>query len=295
MKLIKLFIPPFVYVFFSLLRGLKGRISLKGIPYVKYNSGDRKSIYIVGNGPSLNESLKTGLEILQSNECMVVNRFVSSSLFESLKPSSYLLVDPVFSCNPDSCSDRLKEIIIKTTNDLVNKVKWDMTLYLPVNAYRSYLVNKISVNNCIHLVFFNNKGSYSGFPPKLYYWLLNHNCIAPLAQTVLNSCLSLAITMRYSNIFIVGADTSWHEDYWMDQKTNFLYTIDKHFYGEEKVRLFKDANHTCPTRIHEEFRNISTALGSYWLLADYARYNKVNVFNASSYSWIDAFERRALK
>jgi hypothetical protein len=294
MKFIKLLIPPFFFVVFSILRGLKGRVALIGMPFVKHNCKDGKCIYLIGNGPSLNKTLGTGLETLQSQECMVVNRFVSSPLFESIKPSSYLLVDPAFACDPESCSERLKKIIIITAEDLIKKVKWDMTLYLPINAKKSYLVNKISVNRHICFVFFNNKGGGHDLPPKLYYWLLNHNCIAPLAQTVLNSCLSLVISMRYTNIYVVGADTSWHEDYWMDQNTNELYTIDKHFYGDEKIRLYKDANQTCPTRIHEEFRNISVALESYWILAGYAKYNKVNVYNASAYSWIDAFERKPL-
>lgn len=292
-QLIKSFIPPIVYMFLSIVRGLKISFSLRKFPTIQYNSKDKKSIYILGNGPSLSKSLEKDIEILKRNDCMVVNGFATSSFFEVLQPSSYLIVDPAFTREMDGFSEKQKENVLWVLKCLIDKVNWKMTMYLPGCAKDVSTINTLSKNPHIHIVFFNdarNKEILS----HLYYWLLNHNCISPLSQTVLNCCISIAITMRYSEIYLLGADTSWHENLWMDQSNNELYTIDKHFYGEEKRRCLRAPELTIPVRAHEELRSIAIALESYWILADYANYNNVKVYNSSTYSWIDAFERRPI-
>lgn len=293
-RIIRLFIPPVIKYFIFIVAGFKGSLKIRGLSTVKYNSKSGKTIYILGNGPSFNNTLEQSLSILQKNECMVVNNFAVSPNFTLIKPTSYLVVDPAFSKRPEDLSDYLNNMVSNTMDHIINDVKWKMTMYLPGNARNGFFYNHIKDNSFIDVVFFNNSGISLIDFPSCYFYLLNRGKITPLSQTVLNTCISLAITMRYSNIFLVGADTSWHEDYWMDQSNNDLYMIDKHFYGTEKRRLFNDTLYQHPTRIHEELYADSLALKSYWILADYAKYNQVKVYNASAYSWIDAFERKKL-
>lgn len=289
------FIPPICRILWGLIQGVKGYFLLWNNKKVQYNSHQGESLIILGNGPSLKKSMEQHLEKMKNCDCMAVNFFANTDSFKEVRPQSYLLVDPAFFQDLQNLSDNLMSKVRSLISNFVENVYWDMVLYLPIHAKESSLTKELKKNNHIKFVYFNSKGYYDGqLSPSLRYWLWNHNFIAPLGQTVLNSCLTLGITMHYSNIYLVGADTSWHEDYWMDQKTNDLYTKDKHFYGEEKIRLYKDAAHNYPTRIHEEFQNVSKALESYWILAEYATYNKVKVYNASEYSWIDAFERKTL-
>ena len=287
--------PPIFLILSRMLKGFIGRLKLHGCQSISYNAKNGGSIYIIGNGPSMNKTFDTALDILKANECLAVNNFSTSLFFSIIKPSSYVVADPVYMNNPMSYAPVLKDRVEDMTKHLVEDVVWDMNVYLPDYSNGSYLVKKIKNNTRLHLFFYNNNGGALDEYPHLYYYLLNRNLIAPLGQTVLNTSLSLCITMRYSNIIILGADSSWHEDYWMDQKTNELYCWSRHFYGTKKVKICKDPQKTIPTRIHEELYSDSVAFKNYWILADYAKYNKVNVYNASASSWIDAFERMDLE
>ena len=117
--------------------------------------------------------------------------------------------------------------------------------------------------------------------------------IHPPSETVLNTCICIGIYNRYKKIFIMGADTSWHEQYYLDQTTNDLYLEDRHFYGEEKILYKKHKINT--TNMGEEFGGISRAFYYYQFLQEYAKYNHVNIYNASDFSWIDVFERSELE
>ena len=100
--------------------------------------------------------------------------------------------------------------------------------------------------------------------------------------------------MRYKEIYLIGADTTWIELLHVDQNTNDVYTIDTHFYGKKKMPLYKDSAGKIPVKLHEELYFNLNALKLYWELKDYADYAGVRVYNASEYSLIDAFERRKL-
>lgn len=292
---LRLFTPPIFLILNRMFKGFWGRLRLRNFQNVSYNSNNGRSIYIIGNGPSMNKTFELGLDILKNKDCLAVNNFSTSPFFTVVKPSSYVVADPIYMNNPISYAPILKERVEEMTKHLVDDVQWEMNVYLPDYSINSFFVQKLKSNNKLHLIFYNNNGGALDEYPKLYFKLLNRNLIAPLGQTVLNTSLSLCITMRYSNIYILGADSSWHEDYWMDQKTNELYCWSRHFYGTKKVKLCKDPQKTVPTRIHEELYSDSVAFKNYWILADYAKYNDVKVYNASASSWIDAFERKDLE
>lgn len=289
--LLRAVIPPILFEIRNIFKGLYVFLfHLHNKNTVKYDSKQGRELYILGNGPSINESLEKGMEKFMNTDCMVVNHFADSPLFRQIKPSFYLLADPAFAKKPEDLSEFVRDKITKTIKHIKQDVDWHLVIYLPVYFKKSYLLFQIKDNPNIEVSYYNNGGRHLDYFSSLYFALLNRNLIKPLSQTVLNTCISIAITMRYSKIFLVGADTSWHENYWMDQKTNELFFIDKHFYGTIKRRCIVDSTNR-PVKIHEELLNDSNALQSYWYLADYAEYNGVKVYNASAYSWIDAFER----
>lgn len=292
-KFIKWFVPPIVDMAVSLIRGLRGRWLLSSYPSIEYNTKRGKKIFVMGNGPSAKVFLVNQLDALEGCDCMAVNHFADTEYFEKIKPTHYLLADPIFYVNPENLKDYQKKIAWDSINFIVEKLKWQMTIFMPINAKDALSVEKLKSNKFVGIRFYNSYGSSSLIHNKKFlYFLWNHNCIAHLSQTVLNACMGVAIQMGYSEINLVGADTSWHENYWMDQKTNDLYTVDKHFYGEEKVPIRDDNG--VPTTIHQELNTVSIALESYWQLADFAKHNNVKIYNASAYSWIDAYERKQL-
>ena len=291
----RLFVPPCIYILASVIRSAVVYYQNRNLPKVRLNSKSGKSLCVIGNGPSLNQSLEQNLNEIKTMDCIAVNQFATTSYFSLLQPSAYLIADGAYFQEIDSLSSRLQKIVLSTIKCLNDVVNWEMSLYLPFHAYNSYFYREIKKNRNIKVEFYNcNAPIRYLIGSKLLYWMWNHNYIGHLAQTVLNTCLGLGIEMGYSTIYIIGADTSWHETYWMDQRTNELYSVDKHFYGEEKIKIFKDNKQCEPAKLHEELRNVTNALESYWILANYAKFNNVQIFNASSYSWIDAFKRKQL-
>ena len=88
-------------------------------------------------------------------------------------------------------------------------------------------------------------------------------------------------------------------DLHVDQETNIVYSIDTHFYSNDQLPVddYDKKNHrrTFGTKLHEEYFTAGIALRDYWAMREYADWKGVKVYNASEYSWIDAFERKKLK
>ncbi len=249
------------------------------------------SLIILGNGPSLLDSMTQFEDILKERDCIVVNHFCETDYYTQIKPRFYLLADPAYFGDIDTYADWLKIKIQRFTDVFLRKTTWNVSLILPSFAFGSKFVECISQNSFIHVFYYNtdnmnNDDKYTKFE------LWDKNLIAPPAQTCLNTCVWLGIFLRYKSLYLIGADTSWIELLRVDQETNELYTIDSHFYGTKKMVLYADVEGKVPQKLHENLNCISRALSLYWDLRNYSDFAGVNVYNASSYSLIDAFERK---
>lgn len=287
-KIIQLFIPPFIYKIKNIFK----------LAYFNKYSPLPKHIKltdhfcILGNGPSLSDSLKNNINFIKKSDFIVVNNFCKTKYFSELKPKFYLISDPNNLINVFELSDFLKQETLDMIKCFQN-VNWQMTFFLPDYAIKGDLYKSLLNNKNITILLYNTKNLFLPSLPLYKKW--NLNLIAPPSQTVLNTALYIGIYNQYKDIYIFGADTSWIELLKVDQKTNLIYTIDKHFYGEEKRILYSDIYGKIPSKLYEELDSISKALKSYWELKDYAQYNGTNVYNSSAYSLIDAFERRQPK
>ena len=249
-------------------------------------------LVVIGNGPSLNDSIKEQKNAIIANDCVVVNQFCKTDYYTELKPKYYLLADPAYFGTIDNYTNRLKNIVLDFIESIVNKTTWDINLIVPSFARDSEFINAVKKNHYIHVYFYNNINAYVANSSQMKYDAWDHNLIAPPAQTCLNTCVWLGIFLRYKKIYLIGADTTWIELLHVDQETNEVYTIDSHFYGTKRVTLYSDEEGTPPQKLHDELNCISRALSQYWELKYYSDYAGVKVFNASKYSLIDAFERK---
>ncbi len=247
---------------------------------------------IIGNGPSLNDSLKEQRNEIVGNDCIVVNQFCKTDYYTEIKPKHYLIADPAYFGDIDSSTSRLKDIVLSFTESIVNKTTWDINLIVPSFAEGSEFLKAIKKNTFIHVFFYNTANVVTPISLQKKYEAWDKNLISPPAQTCLNTCVWLGVFLRYKNIYMIGADTTWIEQLHVDQETNEVYTIDSHFYGEKKVTLYADVEGKIPQKLHDELNCISRALEQYWELKEYADYTGVKVYNASKYSLIDAFERK---
>ena len=289
-QIIKLFIPPIFLKIRRFFLNREGKNSyLSTIHTIPKNSN---ILFVLGNGPSLNTTFSKGVFSSISGDIICVNNFVTTDFFVKLKPTKYIIADPNNLIGLETLSDALKDETIKVVAGFQKKINWNIDFIIPDFARDGYLYQSLKTNKFISFYFYNTKDvSKTNYT---YFQNLDENLIAPPAQTVLNTCLWLGIKLKYDKIYLLGADTSWIEQVRVDQTTNELYTIDKHFYGEVKRPLYSDVDGKIPSKLHEELEANVAALRNYWELKDYAEYKGVKIYNASAYSLIDAFKRKKL-
>ena len=288
-EFIQLFVPPIYHKVKNKLMPSKQSV-VHPLPQLEQR-GDK--LIIIGNGPSLNLSIEKNFKDIIEMDRLMVNHSASTVLYEKIQPNYYLLVDPAWVYPNDSAH---KDAVFKTIDSIVLKTTWSMKLIMPSNAYGCYAVERFQENTKIQVLYYNDQWLCPKGVSQLDAW--DQNLITPPAQTVLNTAVWLSIYWGYKETYLIGADTSFLADLKVDQQTNLLYTADTHFYNNKAVyeNSYDSVNnrHFIGTKLHEELFAIGTALKDYWDMKEYADWKGVKVYNASEYSWIDAFERKKL-
>ncbi len=87
---------------------------------------------ILGNGPSLKQSLEKDLDMFKKSTLMCVNNFAASAEFTMLKPSYYVILDPGFFI------DKQRKDIVETFGILKNNVDWELTSFYPLYFQERY-------------------------------------------------------------------------------------------------------------------------------------------------------------
>lgn len=249
------------------------------------------SIQILGNGPSLKDDIPKVLETRENSAVMVVNSFAATELYEQLKPEYYVIVDPAFFEHPTN--DRIKKVQEKTANALIEKTNWDLNLLVPYQAKKSSFIKRVRSSSDLISVFYFNNIPVIGGSQKMNTFLFKKGFANPLFQNVLICGLFIGVKMKFKNIFLWGADHSWHEDFKLSDD-NFIYTPDKHFYDTpDKNNYFIHAHDNgTPKKVHEEFFVVARTFAVYHSIEHYSKAVGSEVFNLSSKTWIDAFKRK---
>lgn len=245
---------------------------------------------VLGNGPSLNDSLTLHSDFITDSEVVCVNNFASSSAFSALRPQNYVLLDPAYFQYTRQTTNRTD--IEQMFTALVQTTTWDIFVYMPQYARPSYLVQTIfSQNTHLKPVFFNYT-IVRGFD-WLTHWLFSRQLGMPQSQTVLTAALFLAINRRFSTVYLFGADQSWHEGIRISD-TNQLLMQQTHFYDTQNTLAYVPvggAGAATTSRMATQFASLAKVFFGYEVLKKYADYLGVQVLNASSKSYIDAFNR----
>ncbi|SOD92327.1 hypothetical protein [Spirosoma fluviale] len=247
---------------------------------------------VLGNGPSLTESLTTQLDFIRQTEIVCVNNFAHAEVFTQLRPQDYVILDPNYFVFTEQTADR--DDIRKTLSIFLEKVDWPMTLFVPHFAKGTYLLGKIEQGNPLITVVYFNYTVVRGFK-RLTYWLYAKGFGMPQAQTVIIAALALMINRKFKTIYLFGADTSWHEQIRLNDQ-NQLLIKQIHFYDKPKdvthQPVYLDAERKRTFSMAAQFLSLHKAFRGYEVLRDYADYRGVQVINASAKSYIDAFERQ---
>ena len=274
-----LFYSNFVASISSLLRMLILSSLNVAVKSKKYKSiAISKDCTILANGPSLKEALENNEIRLAGNDVFVVNMFVNSPEFWTIKPRFYFLVDGAFFAPSE---DRHFNLISELAEAL-NKVSWDMYLCISSGCVNGGLIKELH-NDRIKVIRWNTT-TFEGFKGFCHF-MYRHYMAMPRCQTVTNMALSAAINMGYDNVYLYGADHSWTRDLRVDDDNVVCYG-DRHVYAPDVQVIKKDG--TIGRLLHA-FANMFDA---HWIINDYAKSMGVKIWNCTKGSVIDAYKRK---
>ena len=113
----------------------------------------------------------------------------------------------------------------------------------------------------------------------------------PPPQNVLIGALMAAIHCGFKRIYILGADHSWHQDIRI-KDDNSLEITDRHFYDTSGKNLKKHHGESLEeVGIADFFLELTRTFRSHQMIEAYARSKGVEIINASSLSFIDAYRK----
>lgn len=278
-------------IFVCIWRGQKSVIWLQRVlmqgswEKLECNLGNKnKSLWVLGNGPSLAAQLQEYLDAFLQHDIMCMNHFASTEYFEKLKPRYYVMVDPDFFGERYNCPLQEKKRVKETFENIHKKLTWDMFLIIPVRAkkYKEF-IKYVTSNNKIHVRYVSTVKFYG------YNWLkkllLDKQLCSFGATNVLTNSLYSAIHMGYKDILVFGVEHGWHKQLIVTDN-NEVAMQNPHFYEKDASYDKLDG---C--NISDIFTSMAEAFKSYMELNEYCITKGGKIRNATPGSFIDAFER----
>lgn len=264
------------------LKGL-GKIALQSRPVSLREQPRQRPLIVMGNGPSLRQTLEHDLQALSRADLMAVNFAAISPEFVTLRPQYYILADPFFF--GDAATDNLRRL-----HDALSAVNWPMTLLVP-RTMRRRLPVAVTSNTFIEVQTFNAVGveGFAWFEKLAYSSRLG----MPRPRNVLIPAIMCGIALGYTTIYIVGADHSWMQTLHVDDR-NHVVSVQPHFYQDdekERARVYAEYQ---GYHLHDIIRSFYVAFRAYHRIAAYAGGRGIHILNATPDSFIDAFQRAPL-
>lgn len=259
------------------------KILLCSRPLRRCKSADTsRPLVIMGNGPSLAAVIEENEALLARNITMAVNFAAISPEFSRLRPRYYLLADPLFFSGNDAGN-------MPALRSAFGAVDWPMTLFVPADRRRKVTTLGLSPN--IEVCTFNAVG-VEGFAP-LCRMVYRAGLAMPRPRNVLIPAIMVGMDMGFRKIVLVGADHSWLEGLSVTDD-NEVVSVQRHFYadsGEEEQRIRHEYR---GYHIHDIVMSMAVAFRSYHDIANFAAAQSVDIVNATTGSYIDAFRRARL-
>jgi len=244
------------------------------------------SCIVLGNGPSLSQSFSDHPDFFKKHPLVCVNSFSLSEKYAELKPSYYVMLDPGFWLNDG-------ELVRSTMESIKSKTSWPLGLFAPVQAKRSVFLKMLQDENPNIRVTFFNYTVFKGFKA-LSHIFYKRNMAMPQCQNVVAASLFLSVNMGFRNVYLFGADHTWHQHLHVDED-NTVCVKQIHFYeNTEKINyvpFYKGLHLKEVFRMDELFMIFGKTFYSYMAINEYALSRSCTIYNASAISYIDAFKR----
>lgn len=261
-------------------------LSRKSFP--KAQVPQSRPLIVMGNGPSLLDSLPSDREKLKDFDLLAVNFAPNSELFFDLKPTRLVLADPHFF----HCTESDPKVALLW--ERIASVGWFLRLYLPsskIAAARRLLAERGKSNTSVTLHPINLT------PAEGYGWLRRHlydsGLAMPRPRNVMIPAIMVALREGYRDIRLIGADHSWSRTLWVDEK-NRVVSIQPHFYPDDEKERQRVSSEYAGYHLHDIYTSLAIAFRSYFDIATYASSLGAKITNATPGSFIDAFPRGPL-
>lgn len=267
-------------------------VKLKYLKHWKPEKMEKQNVVIIGNGPSLKNEFTIIEEFLNRSQndfdFICVNTFATSKFYEIIKPSKYVIVDPLFFTDTtEDISLNIKRDSI--TKSLINKTSWPVSLYIPRYYVKSYFVQSLANNDYIDIKPLNNiplEGGVELFKHILFKLRLGN----PVGQNVMITATFLGIQKKYKKIFLFGADHSWLCNLKV-LHNNFITLDDKHIdESDENVIVLKEQDGR-PKKLPDFVNQLYVMFREYHVLSNYATKANTEILNMTKGSFIDAFKK----
>ncbi len=263
------------------MRGL-AKIILLSRPIKLHRKGGGVKLIIMGNGPSLSDTIRNNIDVLRSTDTLAVNFAANAPEFRQIKPRYYLLADPYFFSN--NADGNLMSLWANLSD-----ADWDMTLTVPHKfRAKAYELLRLVGGSNARVATVNAVG-LEGFD------ILEHIAYRlklgmPRPRNVLIPAIMTGIWLGYRQIVLVGADHSWMQTLHVNDQ-NQITAIQRHFYNDNEDEQERVADEYRGYHIHQIVESMAVAFKSYHRIAAFARSRGVKIYNATPGSYIDAFER----
>ena len=256
---------------------------------------EMNKVVILANGPSLSDTLKDSAfwNFVKNKDVICVNSFPMTEYFFKVKPKYLVYMDPGYWCKQPIT---LEKKLIKDTIKNIKKADWNIYIILPNTAKEwNWFINVVEEKDNIKFIYLNiSDSSKQGVGKFIDY---KENIAMPSPQNVLVACIYCAINIGYKNIYIFGADHTWHLALVVGDD-NSVCIQDKHFYdGKEKIEMtpmYKDPTGKDPFTMKQLMRAYMIVYEKYEILEEYSKFMGCQIYNMSKVSYIDAFERKKI-
>ena len=247
-----------------------------------------KTLLVLGNGPSLNNSLEELKMRFHQFDSICVNFFPSTPKYEECKPNYFI------TSAPELWRDNVEDIYIKLRNklynDIADKTSWPLEFFIAHEAKKNKFWQEIiKKNKNIKITYYNilPAEGFTGFR----HFVFNRRLGLPRPHNVLIPSIMMGIHKGYCKIILLGSDHSWLPQISVDEANNVLVN-QQHFYDENSSKpLPMRKVGQGQRKLHEVLEKFQVTFKSYFIIKEYAEQKKVQILNATPGSYIDAFAR----
>ena len=251
---------------------------------VKPTAKSGEEIVVLGNGPSLNDTIAHHADFLACRRKIAVNFAANTPVFRELRPDYYVLADPHFFSDSDPNVDKLWNAF--------NAIDWPMTLFVPATTRTNSRIRNIKAANSMVAVAYYNMTPIEGFK-WFRHAVYRAGLGMPRPRNVLIPSLMLAIASGFKSIYVAGADHSWMQTLSVDDE-NRVISIQPHFYKEAETERKRIDTEYMRYPLHQIVYSFYVAFKAYHTIREYADSVQARIWNITPKSFIDAFPRKKL-